>query len=623
MGVKEKNGKKYELVAPDGGWGYMIGVGVIINLVTISTFLASFGMIFKDLFIELNMDSTTITFLNGVSALCAALAVRLSYCLLFRFTINSLFSFPGMIVNPLLKFLSLRQLGLVAATIFNLGIFGNVFVNSKLTFFLCLGVLQSLGNGLIYNISCTVLNNYFVKRRLLAVSFTQTVIGVIALFSPQFVKWTLETFGFRGTLLIISAVSLQNIVGMALMQPVEWHMKKVKVSEDNENETKSLLASEEKGFKGKEDLKPVNKSEPENDIKKSNEKFSVENTKNDEYQGRKMTIPRIQAVQATITKVRVLPARNAGSRVTVDPRIDALYDQLNFANFVIQRGRLHCRNSQIFLRRFGKRLPRQVQRIPQNVYREMVWWRGATYHSLSIHKKPATHFLATDASDVGWGGQLDGKVINFISNFIDVSLFKTFLLSNAAVGVALSLFSEYLFIFMLPQALYALGWNEGNIAWALTLNAVTDLGTRAFFIFMSSWLLNIGSHEIYVVGLVLALVTKLGMLWSDDMLVMTVFITMMGIPRCTIMLLLPVVVADSVDQDKFSSAMGIVLLLFGFFNLSVGPSIGAIRDLTNSYSTAFYILSSCFGIVIMFWTIELIYKKNKHKRIPKEEPIEA
>nr|XP_026486616.1 monocarboxylate transporter 12-like [Vanessa tameamea] len=479
MGVKEKNGKKYELVAPDGGWGYMIGVGVIINLVTISTFLASFGMIFKDLFIELNMDSTTITFLNGVSALCAALA--------------------GMIVNPLLKFLSLRQLGLVAATIFNLGIFGNVFVNSKLTFFLCLGVLQSLGNGLIYNISCTVLNNYFVKRRLLAVSFTQTVIGVIALFSPQFVKWTLETFGFRGTLLIISAVSLQNIVGMALMQPVEWHMKKVKVSEDNENETKSLLASEEKGFKGKEDLKPVNNSEPEHGIKKSNEKLSVENTKNDEYQGRK----------------------------------------------------------------------------------------------------------------------------NFISNFIDVSLFKTFLLSNAAVGVALSLFSEYLFIFMLPQALYALGWNEGNIAWALTLNAVTDLGTRAFFILMSSWLLNIGSHEIYVVGLVLALITKLGMLWSDDMLVMTVFITMMGIPRCTIMLLLPVVVADSVDQDKFSSAMGIVLLLFGFFNLSVGPSIGAIRDLTNSYSTAFYILSSCFGIVIMFWTIELIYKKNKHKRIPKEEPIEA
>ncbi|XP_046977992.1 monocarboxylate transporter 12-like [Vanessa cardui] len=480
MGVIEKNGKKYEFVAPDGGWGYMIGVGVIINLITTSTFVACYGMIFKDLFIELNMDSTGITFLNGVSAISAA--------------------FAGMIVNPLLKLLSLRQLGLVASIIFNLGIiFGNIFVNSKLSFFLCLGVLQSVGNGLIYNISCTILNHYFVKRRLLAVSFTQTVIGAVALVSPQFVKWNLETYGFRGTLLIISAVSLQNIIGMALMQPVEWHMKKVEVPEEIETETKSLLAMEEKGFKGEEDLKKVNKSETENAIKNPTEKFSVENPKDEENQCKK----------------------------------------------------------------------------------------------------------------------------NFMSNIIDVSLLKTFLISNAAVGVALSLFSEYLFTFLLPQALYALGWNEGNIAWALTLNAMTDLGTRAFFIFMSGWLLNVGSHEIYVVGLVLALITKLGMLWSDDMLVMTVFITMMGIPRCTIMMLLPVVVADSVDPDKFSSAIGIVLLLFAFFNLTVGPAIGAIRDLTNSYSTAFYILSSCFGIVIMFWTIELIYKKNKHKRIPKEDSIKA
>ncbi|XP_064075069.1 uncharacterized protein LOC135194138 [Vanessa tameamea] len=93
-------------------------------------------------------------------------------------------------------------------------------------------------------------------------------------------------------------------------------------------------------------------------------------------------------------------------------QLQTILGQLNFANFVIPRGRLHCRNFQIFLRRFDKRLPRQVQRIPQNVYREMVWWRGANYHSLPIHKKPATHFLATDASDMGWGAQLDGKVIS-------------------------------------------------------------------------------------------------------------------------------------------------------------------------------------------------------------------
>ncbi|XP_046976031.1 uncharacterized protein LOC124542139 [Vanessa cardui] len=93
-------------------------------------------------------------------------------------------------------------------------------------------------------------------------------------------------------------------------------------------------------------------------------------------------------------------------------QLQTILGQLNFASFVIPRGRLQCRNSQIFLRRFDKRLPRQVHRVPQNVYREMMWWRGATHHSLPIHKKPATHFLATDASDVGWGAQLDGKIMS-------------------------------------------------------------------------------------------------------------------------------------------------------------------------------------------------------------------
>lgn len=45
----------------------------------------------------------------------------------------------------------------------------------------------------------------------------------------------MEIYGFRGTLLLVSGISLQSIVGTALMQPVEWHMKKVEVPEDKEN----------------------------------------------------------------------------------------------------------------------------------------------------------------------------------------------------------------------------------------------------------------------------------------------------------------------------------------------------------------------------------------------------
>ncbi|CAH2102202.1 unnamed protein product [Euphydryas editha] len=472
MSAKIVNGKKYELVAPDGGWGYMVCIGAVLNTMTITAFVACFGMIYNNLFIELDMDSTSITLLQGVGASCIAIS--------------------GIFTAPLLKFLSLRQLGLITAALFNIGQFMAVFAKSKIVFFISIGVLQSTGNGMIFNLSCTAINNYFVKKRLLAVSFTHAFVGIFGLFSPQFVKWSLETYGLRGTMLLISGFSLQNILGMMLMQPVEWHMKMVKVPMDKEDE-KKLLASEEKPLMSEGDM----------NIKKSS---IVENNVNTEE---------------------------------------------------------------------------NVEDQKSSVIKAVVF------------------------------------------SILDVSLFKTFVLSNACVGMSLVVFVENAFSMLLPQALYAMGCNEDDVAFSLSLSAMGDLATRFFFIFTSSWLLKIGSHEIYVIGLVLSFIARIGMLWSVNKLVMVIFIAIMGVSRCSIATLVQVVIADAVEPEKFSSAMGLFLLLFGFFNLVVGPIVGAIRDLTDSYSTAFYILTSCMGIVILFWTIELIYKKNKHKRQQNEDALKV
>lgn len=120
----------------------------------------------------------------------------------------------------------------------------------------------------------------------------------------------------------------------------------------------------------------------------------------------RMSLPekRIQSLKATIDRSLLR------GHITLR-ELQSLLAQLNFASFVIPRGRLHCRKSQIFLRHFNKRQPRQRQLIPNTVYQEMRWWLGATRHSSLIHKKPATHFLATDASDLGWGAHLDGHLM--------------------------------------------------------------------------------------------------------------------------------------------------------------------------------------------------------------------
>ncbi|XP_052738982.1 monocarboxylate transporter 13 [Bicyclus anynana] len=225
MSVEKTKMKKYVLVAPDGGWGYMICVGVILNMISITSFLTCFGVIYKELFIQLKMDSTSVTLYNGVACLVVSLS--------------------GLMNNVLLKYLSFRKLGLIAALIYNIGMFGTAFTTSKFHFFLFQGVIQSIGHGIIINLTFTVLNNYFVIKRLFAVSLAQTVAAAFGFVTPGLVKWAIEVYGFRGCILLITGVCMHTIFAMMLMQPVEWHMKKVEVFEYPEGMIFTSLLSKE------------------------------------------------------------------------------------------------------------------------------------------------------------------------------------------------------------------------------------------------------------------------------------------------------------------------------------------------------------------------------------------
>ena len=92
-------------------------------------------------------------------------------------------------------------------------------------------------------------------------------------------------------------------------------------------------------------------------------------------------------------------------------QIQCLLGYLNFASFVIHRGRLHCRHLQRFSTQFLQRRPWQKLAITSKVQGELEWWQGATNSSVLLHKGPIANFLTTDAADPGWGAQLDGSHI--------------------------------------------------------------------------------------------------------------------------------------------------------------------------------------------------------------------
>ncbi|CAH4031361.1 unnamed protein product [Pieris brassicae] len=447
--------KTYELVAPDGGYGYIILTCVFVNLSMFSAYVNCYGIIYKDFFSELGMDSTNITSLNGINSMSSAIG--------------------SLMTSFFLKRLSKRKMALIGATLWNSGLFCTVFAQSKIILFIFQGVVQNLGQGIIFNISSTALNDYFVKKRSLAVSVSQTLLAVLCLVAPQFFKWSINVFGHRNSLIWLSALSMHMFIAATLMQPVSWHMKKIEIS-PKEQELKILL--------------------------------------------------------------------NENNALTDRTSID-------------------------------------VDRL-QNI---------------------------TEVSK-------QKKIGGFLNELIDFSLIKNFLLSIEFGGATLVMTIEFIFLMILPQALQSceFNWSEDDTAMAFTLVAVGDLSMRILMIVFNKLMNKWGCRSIYVFGIMLAFITRIGILTSSSQILIYVFLTLMGMSRCIILVVIILVISEAVKEDEFSAAIGIFMTAIGILNLTIGPLLGAIRDYTDSYIITFYLMTAIMGSVGVLWILKNICVK-KRKRL--------
>ncbi|CAG9136344.1 unnamed protein product [Plutella xylostella] len=206
-GSSESSGSdNYVLVPPEGGWGYIVCVGLSVIFIAGTAHQPVFGFIYNDFLDELGVGTGAVTLVYGVFQVTLAIA--------------------GFSANIALKRLSLRQVGLIGAGIYTLASFLAIFVESTAQLIITNGLLQGLGMGLLIPVSYTSFNSYFTKKKVLYLSLCKASIGLITMVYPLFIKMTMAEYGFRGTLAIICAISAHSIFGAIVLHPVEWYMVK-------------------------------------------------------------------------------------------------------------------------------------------------------------------------------------------------------------------------------------------------------------------------------------------------------------------------------------------------------------------------------------------------------------
>lgn len=87
-----------------------------------------------------------------------------------------------------------------------------------------------LGFGLMLPAFFTAMHVYFEKKRNVAMGITQALTIAAIMVCPAFSSFLMERFGYRGTLAIVAALSLNCILAALALQPVEKHMIKRKLS---------------------------------------------------------------------------------------------------------------------------------------------------------------------------------------------------------------------------------------------------------------------------------------------------------------------------------------------------------------------------------------------------------
>lgn len=134
---------------------------------------------------------------------------------------KNLFLFTGIILNLLTKKITLRTGGLIGSIIFVAGSVATISISTTNQLPLTFGVLQGIGFGMMVPVSYSTLNYYFVKKRTAVMSVCKAVQGIVLMFYPQMLKHMMSYYGLRGTLLLLSGISLHTVPGMLVMRTAE------------------------------------------------------------------------------------------------------------------------------------------------------------------------------------------------------------------------------------------------------------------------------------------------------------------------------------------------------------------------------------------------------------------
>ncbi|XP_058835790.1 monocarboxylate transporter 12 [Topomyia yanbarensis] len=207
-------------VPPDGGFGWIVVAGCALINIFNQSLISVFGLMFGNY----------LSFL-GENAFGAALVMNVC---------NISLNFSGLFSGPIIKKFEARKASIFGSLLTGGALTACSFATQIWQIMLAYGVAFGFGLGLIQSATFVAINSYFRNNKGKAVGLALAGTGLGQILMPLIVQYLLDNYDFRGATLIIGGLALNGVVGAALLQPMEWHMRNIS-DEESRGEKRPLL----------------------------------------------------------------------------------------------------------------------------------------------------------------------------------------------------------------------------------------------------------------------------------------------------------------------------------------------------------------------------------------------
>ncbi|XP_019881067.1 uncharacterized protein LOC109608948 isoform X2 [Aethina tumida] len=552
-----------KMVPPDGGWGWIVVIGVsVVNLCT-RAIEPSFGLLFGELLYDLKVGTT-------------GAAVIMS-------TLDALINFSGLFVGPLIRAFSYRKVALVGSFLCGLGLILTYPARSMAHILATYSIINGLGVGLTASSTFVALNHFFLKRRGQAVGFSLAGTAFGMMIMPQAIKFLLDEYGFRGAILVLGSFALNSLVGSSLMEPAErYYVPEVEDEEEVPTHVKEMETIKET------DNEDADAHENETLIGSDPSMMRTMDELSKPPMGlgsRKSTFPR------NFSTISFLGNRDSTRKRKVSSSsIMSSYSRLDFTGSSIQ---LHLDRDN------------EVHVSAHNLRRNM------SYPGVQLspeHKVLKEIQVGIKKLDVKTNKTVWQRVVEFM----DFDLLKDPVYLNLVFGLSIAYVAEQNFKMVTPFFFQKINYSRTDIAFFLSVQALTDILARLILPPICDRL-TISKRTLFMIGIFILGICRSVLAEQRDYTMIMIWLVICGFFRGAALINFTITISEYSSLEKLPAAFGLHMVGKGLFVVILGPILGIIRDTTDSYPICLHSQTFLLMLCVFVWGIEYIIRYMKAK----------